>query len=127
MTELSNAPALVTGQGQIQGLHGSVLEGWAFDPSQPDLRLALDVVIDRACVALVRADTYQHDPLADDGFHGFALQLQPAWLSGARRIAVRLANEGPWIGELLELPNEKPVKAESQVPDSQVWYKRIDI
>lgn len=122
MTELSQAPALVTVQGQIQGLHGNVLEGWAFDPAQPDLRLALEVVIDGASVALVRADTYQHDPLAGDGFHGFALQLQPAWLSGARRIAVRLANEGPWIGEPLELPNEKPRKAEAQVPGSQVWY-----
>ncbi|SEP46887.1 Glycosyltransferase, GT2 family [Pseudomonas sp. Snoq117.2] len=122
MTELSQAPALVTVQGQIEGLHGDVLQGWAFDPAQPDLRLALDVVIDGASVALVRADTYQHDPLAGDGFHGFALQLQPAWLSGARRIAIRLANEGPWIGEPLVLPNEKPVKAEAKVPGSQVWY-----
>ncbi|MGE6318935.1 glycosyltransferase family 2 protein [Pseudomonas oryzihabitans] len=122
MTELSQAPALVTVQGQIQGLYGNVLEGWAFDPAQPDLRLALDVFIDGASVALVRADTFQHDPLAGDGFHGFAVQLQPAWLSGARRIAVRLANEGSWIGEPLELPNEKPLKAEAQVPGSQVWY-----
>ena len=122
MTELSQAPALVTVQGQIEGLHGDVLQGWAFDPAQPDLRLALDVVIDGASVALVRADTYQHDPLAGDGFHGFALQLQPVWLSGARRIALRLANEGPWIGEPLSLPNEKPVKAEAKVPGSQVWY-----
>lgn len=122
MTELSQAPALVTVQGQIEGLYGDVLQGWAFDPAQPDLRLALDVVIDGASVALVRADTYQHDPLAGDGFHGFALQLQPAWLSGARRIALRLANEGPWIGEPVSLPNEKPVKAEAKVPGSQVWY-----
>lgn len=122
MTELSKAPALVTVQGQIESLHGDVLQGWAFDPAQPDLRLALDVTIDGASVALVRADTYQHDPLAGDGFHGFALQLQPGWLNGARRIAVRLANEGPWVGEALELPNEKPVKAEAQVPGSQVWY-----
>ncbi|KTT65405.1 glycosyl transferase [Pseudomonas oryzihabitans] len=122
MTELSQAPALVTVQGQIQGLYGDVLEGWAFDPAQPDLRLALDVLIDGASVALVRADTYQQDPLSGDGFHGFALQLQPAWLNGARRIAIRLANDGPWIGEPLELPNEKPVKAEAQVPGSQVWY-----
>lgn len=122
MTELSQASALAMVQGCIEGLYGDVLQGWAFKPALPDLRLALEVVIDGASVALVRADTYQHDPLAGDGFHGFALQLQPAWLSGARRIAIRVANEGPWIGEPLELPSEKPAKADAKVPGSQVWY-----
>ena len=107
-------------EGRIEGLHGGVLQGWACDLAQPDLRLALEVFVDGASVALVRADEYQNGPCLGDGFHGFALQLREAWLADARQIVVRVANGGPRVGDPLELPCEAPVEA--TVPGSQVWY-----
>lgn len=111
-------PALV--EGRLEGLHGGVLFGWACDPTRPGLRLALEVSIDDACVALVRADEYQAAPCMGDGFHGFAVQLREAWLAEARRIVVRVANGGPVVGQPLELPHVAPLEA--TVPGSQVWH-----
>lgn len=108
-------------EGRIEGLYGGVLQGWACDLAQPGLRLALEVFVDGASVALVRADEYQHGPCLGDGFHGFALQLREAWLADARQILVRVANGGPRVGAPLELPRlTTPVEA--TVPGSQVWY-----
>ncbi|KTT46070.1 glycosyl transferase [Pseudomonas oryzihabitans] len=106
--------------GRIESLHGGVLQGWACDLAQPDLRLALEVMIDGAIVALVRADEYQSGPCVGDGFHGFAIQLRETWLADARQISVRVANGGAIVGHPLELPLSPA--CEPSLPGSQVWY-----
>lgn len=111
-------PAIL--DGRIESLHGGVLQGWACDLAQPDLRLALEVIIDGASVALVRADEYQSGACVGDGFHGFAIQLRETWLANARRISVRVANGGAVVGCPLELP--LATLNETSLPGSQVWY-----
>jgi len=113
-------PRPVILDGRIESLHGGVLQGWACDLAQPDLRLALDVMIDGASVALVRADEYQSGPCVGDGFHGFAIQLRETWLANARQISIRVANGGAVVGRPLELPLTTP--NEASLPGSQVWY-----
>jgi len=53
------APPLTSIQGAIVGLVGDVLHGWAFAPQAPDLRLAVEIYVDDAYVALARADLDQ--------------------------------------------------------------------
>ncbi|MBU4609707.1 glycosyltransferase [Achromobacter sp. GG226] len=108
--------------GAITGLYEDVLQGWALDATQPGVRLAVEVYIDGAFVALARADRAQpHDAEDDgDGFHGFAIELRKTWLEDARHIAVRVANQGPWLEGTLVLPAQAP--KEPPVGHSQVWY-----
>ncbi|SEJ14460.1 Glycosyltransferase, GT2 family [Azotobacter beijerinckii] len=115
---LSDAPQPL---GAITGLHGDVLQGWALDPDNPDLRLAVEIYLDHAFVALVRADRQQSLDAPGDGFHGFAVQLRPNWLANARHIAARIANQGPWLEGGIDLPAPA---AQQPVPiATQVYYR----
>lgn len=42
--------------GGLLALHADVIEGWAFDPSNPQQRLAIEIYLNDIFVALVRAD-----------------------------------------------------------------------
>lgn len=108
--------------GAITGLHGDVLQGWAMDQSNPDLRLAVEVYLDHAFVALARADRQQPLDMPGDGFHGFAVQLRPSWLANARHIAVRIANQGSWLEGDISLPVSSSL---NQLPPiaTQVHYR----
>ncbi|MDO4592702.1 MAG: glycosyltransferase family 2 protein [Comamonadaceae bacterium] len=117
--------------GAITGLAGDVLYGWAFDAGAPDVRLAVEIYVNEACVALVRADLDQGMEAADsalgDGFHGFAVLLRKAWLSDGVSISARIANQGPWLGAPLSLPmpnSSTPAAAPSNngPATTQVWY-----
>ncbi|CAM5446039.1 Glycosyl transferase OS=Stutzerimonas stutzeri OX=316 GN=CXK99_09145 PE=3 SV=1 [Stutzerimonas stutzeri] len=90
--------------GGITGLSGDVLHGWAMQVEEPQLRLAVEVYIDHIFVALLRADLEQPLDVPGDGFHGFAIQLSPAWLENAHHISARIANQGPWLSGGLDLP-----------------------
>lgn len=106
--------------GAISGLYGDVLQGWALDTRHPNQRLVIEIFVNGASVALVRADQFHPDATAGDQFHGFAVQLWPAWLSDARYISARVANQDFWLEGTLELPatvNKEPAPAASQV-----WY-----
>ncbi|MFK4136212.1 glycosyltransferase [Pseudomonas luteola] len=107
--------------GSVDGLFGDVLQGWAIDLGDLDLRLALEVYVDGAHVCLVRADQYQAEANHGDGFHGFSVQLKPTWIGGAKQVAVRVANQGPWLGSPLMLPSAQAPTVQS-VASSQVWY-----
>jgi len=116
---LSDAPQC---PGAIIGLYGDVLQGWAMDPGNPDLRLAVEIHLDHVFVALVRADRQQPPDAPGDGFHGFAVQLRPNWLANARHIAARIANQGPWLEGGISLP--APVHARPPDPiATQVQYR----
>ncbi|HCL54900.1 MAG TPA: glycosyl transferase, partial [Pseudomonas sp.] len=78
--------------GAILGLQGDVLHGWAMDNTQQEYRPVVEVLIDGASVAIVRADQYEPSVPAGDRFHGFAVQLRQRWLDEARLITARIAN-----------------------------------
>jgi GT2 family glycosyltransferase len=110
------APATL--KGAIIGLYGDVLQGWAMDIGQPDQRLVIEICIDGACVALVRAEQFQ--PIAEigDQFHGFGVQLRQSWLENARHISARVANQNFNLEGDLALPaapNKDPAPSASQV------------
>lgn len=107
--------------GALTALHGDVLQGWAFDPACPALRLAVEIYIDHVFVALVRADLEQGLDAEGDGFHGFAVQLRKSWLEKARHIAARIANQGPWLDGTLLLSGES-APAQNGPLASQVLY-----
>lgn len=106
--------------GAIIGLYGDVLQGWALDSTQPDQRLVIDVCVDGASVALVRADQFQPDTEAGDQFHGFSVQLKPHWLESARQISAKVANQAFWLLGSLQLP--VGASEDSASIASQVWY-----
>ncbi len=107
--------------GAITGLHGDVLQGWAMDTANPDLRLAVEIYLDHAFVELVRADLEQPLEAPGDGFHGFAVQLRPTWLENTRQISARIANQGPWLEGSLNLPKEPPARQSVPIA-TQVWH-----
>lgn len=108
--------------GAITGLYGDVLQGWAMDPGNPDLRLAVEVYLDHAFVALVRADRQQPADTPGDGFHGFAVQLRPSWLANARHVSARIANHGSWLEGGISLP--APTRPRQPDPiATQVQYR----
>lgn len=106
--------------GAILGLQGDVLHGWAMDNTQQEQRPVVEVFIDGASVALVRADQFEPSTTAGDQFHGFAVQLRQHWLNEARVITAQIANQ-PFVleGQLL-LP--VPPSEDSAGVASQVWH-----
>jgi GT2 family glycosyltransferase len=91
--------------------------GHVLDPSDPDTRFVVELLIDGAPVALGRADRFDAD-LAREGFgdgcYGFGFMVASAALCSARLIEVRLANGEPLGAPLLahELaPSVEPAPA----------------
>ena len=95
-----NAPVL----GALTALNGDVVEGWAYDPGNPALRLIVEIYVDGVYVGVTRADLEQPHDAPGDGFHGFAFQIRSDWLDKARSISARLANQGPWLSGSITLP-----------------------
>jgi GT2 family glycosyltransferase len=107
--------------GAISALQGDVITGWAFDPGEPDLCLAIEIYLNGAFVALVRADLEEEQPGHGDGFHGFAHQIYSGWFDKAHTIAARVANHGPWLAGTIQLPKKTVRQVSSPLP-SQVSY-----
>lgn len=90
-------------QGEITGLYNGYLQGWAYDASNPDLCLAIEVCFDGVYGQLVRADEFvMHAPEAAQ-MHGFTVELKPHWLANAKRVSARVANQGPWLEGSIDL------------------------
>lgn len=106
--------------GAILGLQGDVLHGWAMDNTQPENRPVIEVLIDGASVALVRADQYEPDAPTGDLYNGFSVQLRQRWLDSARSVTARIANHQYPLDGYLALP-AVPSK-DSQSISSQVWH-----
>ncbi|MFJ5182590.1 glycosyltransferase [Pseudomonas fulva] len=106
--------------GAILGLQGDVLHGWAMDTTQQEHRPVVEVFIDGASVALVRADQYEPNAPAGDDFHGFAVQLRQRWLDDARLITAQIANQTFVLEGQLSLP--VPRSDDSAGIASQVWH-----
>lgn len=89
--------------GRVTGLHGTVLQGWATDTSDPDQYLAVEVYYDGLFGHLARADESVIEPEVPPAQgHGFLVRLKPAWLAACRRLTVRVANQGPWLDGAIE-------------------------
>lgn len=112
-----NVPAF---SGAILGLQGDVLHGWAIDNRYPDQRPAVEVFIDEASVALVRADQYEPNAPAGDQYNGFSVQLRQHWIDGARSITAKIANQSFMLEGQLSLPTA-PSEDSASVA-SQVWH-----
>lgn len=112
-----NVPAF---SGAILGLQGDVLHGWAIDNMYPDQRPAVEIVIDGASVALVRADQYEPNAPAGDQYNGFSVQLRQHWIDGARSITAKIANQSFMLEGQLFLP-AAPSKDSASIA-SQVWH-----
>lgn len=106
--------------GAILGLQGDVLHGWAMDNTQQEHRPVVEVLIDGASVALVRADQYEPNAPAGDNFHGFAVQLRQRWLDEARLITAQIANQAFVLDGQLSPP--VPPSEDSAGIASQVWH-----
>jgi len=106
--------------GAILGLQGDVLHGWAMDNAQQEHRPIVEVFIDGASVALVRADQYEPSAPTGDQFHGFAVQLRQRWLDEARLITAQIANQTFVLEGQLSLP--APPSEDSAGIASQVWH-----
>ncbi|MFG0686181.1 glycosyltransferase [Pseudomonas sp. WSY_20] len=106
--------------GAILGLQGDVLHGWAMDNTQQEHRPVVEVFIDGASVALVRADQYEPTAPGGDQFHGFTVQLRQRWLDEARLITAQIANQKFVLDGQLTLP--VPSGEDSVGISSQVWH-----
>lgn len=106
--------------GAITGLYGDVLLGWAMDTAQPDQRLVIEICVDGACVALVRADRYEANAKVGDQFHGFSVQLKKNWLDEACHITARVANQDYQLEGGIKLP-ALPSQDTAAIA-SQVWH-----
>ncbi|SEE34989.1 glycosyltransferase family 2 protein [Pseudomonas coleopterorum] len=106
--------------GLITGLYGDVLQGWALDPSKPALRLVVEVFIDGHSVGFAKANEFHPGADGGDEFNGFALQLRESWLSTAKTISARIANQEKWLEGTVHLPAPSP--ADPAPAASQVWH-----
>lgn len=106
--------------GQITGLYGDVLQGWALNSAKPDMRLVVEIYIDGSSVAFAKASEFHPNVAASDDFNGFAVQLRESWLAGARTISARVANQENWLEGTIQLPTPSP--SEPAPAASQVWH-----
>lgn len=106
--------------GQITGLYGDVLQGWALNLAKPDMRLVVEIYIDGSSVAFAKASEFQRNVPGSDDFNGFAVQLRESWLAGARTISARVANQENWLDGTIQLPTPSP--SEPAPAASQVWH-----
>jgi hypothetical protein len=77
--EAAAAPAI---RGFIDGLSGSRIDGWAFEPAFPTERVVVELRLAGETVATTVADRHRADLVRagiGDAFHGFRFALQPAW------------------------------------------------
>lgn len=112
-----NAPAF---SGAILGLRGDVLYGWAIDNMHPDQRPAVEIFVDRASVALVRADQYEPNAPAGDQYNGFSVQLRQHWIDDAGLISAKIANQPFMLAGELSLP--VALSEDSASVSSQIWH-----
>ncbi|EKT4452352.1 glycosyltransferase family 2 protein [Pseudomonas putida] len=112
--------ALSSFRGCINGLYGDVLQGWAINITQPDQRPVIEIFVDGASVALVRAD--QHEPNAPHGdqFHGFTVQLRQSVLADANLITAQVANADFLLEGEIRLPSYP--RQEAAAATSQIWH-----
>ena len=95
--------------GRCDGLRGSALYGWAWDPARPDAAMEVELWVDGACVARSLADQFRPDLRSNrvgTGRYGWRLPVDLGLVeAGPRQAQVRAANGGVLTDGALELKN----------------------
>ena|GEM_PF-3453754 len=85
-------------QGNLDGLDGNSITGWAFEPARPDVPVTLEVLDGDGVIARVVANRFRADLEAagiGDGRHGFDLKLaRPLSPSVQHTLRVRRVGDG---------------------------------
>lgn len=96
--------------GRCDGLKGSALHGWAWDPTRPDDPVEVELWVDGACVARALADGFRPDLRSNrvgTGRYGWGLPLD---LRGTGteplQVEVRIKDGPPLDGGVLTLRND---------------------
>lgn len=102
------APAAIVGC--CDGLKGSALYGWAWNPSHPDEAVEVELWVGGTCVATCVADAFRPDLRSNGvgtGRYGWRLpvELPPAGQPGLA-VEVRARHGAPLAGGVLELKND---------------------
>ena len=104
--------------GYLDHADHDVIWGWAFDPDQPDNRMALEILVDETPMLRFSADQYRADLAAGPhgGHCGFALRLNNLVSRfTSHSIRIRRADDG---AELAGSPRQ--VEAVEISPDQQL-------
>ena len=82
-------------QGEIDGLIGQGISGWALRPAAPEERLWIELIVDGFSLGIGRAEHF-HPAAASygDGCYGFWIPVPAAVLEQPLEIGVRVANSG---------------------------------
>jgi GT2 family glycosyltransferase len=82
-------------EGQIDGLIGQGLSGWALRPATPEERLWIELIVDGFSLGIGRAEHF-HPKAASygDGCYGFWIPVPAAVVENPLEVGVRVANSG---------------------------------
>lgn len=110
--------SLIEGDMQVRWTAGwrsmasGTLEGWCWNPAEPDARLAVEILVDGAVTGASVADQPRRDLERrgiGDGAHGFSIRIDPALAAGPERlVAVRVVGDGRIVGQQLVGRAEPP-------------------
>ena len=81
--------------GQIDGLVGQGISGWALRPSMPEIRLWIELLVDDVSLGVARAEHFHPEAASfGDGCYGFWIPVPGAVLNETVTIGARVANTG---------------------------------
>ena len=106
--------------GALDGLHETMLFGWAIDRQRPESRVVLEICLDGEAVGCAVADVARSDIApadASDCCHGFVAELGAMAARNGGRFTVRIANTAICLPGQVDLaaPPAPPLAATSQV------------
>ncbi len=87
-SDLRTAPGV---RGFVDGVTGTAIDGWAFEPAHPDERVVVELRLDGQTVATAVADRHRTDLIRagiGDAFHGFRFALKPGLSERRAELAV---------------------------------------
>jgi GT2 family glycosyltransferase len=126
-TQLDAAVSAIRWHGALDGLHGRLLVGWAFDSARPEARVVVEVCIDDLPCGCVVADVARADLAARlralgaaDVCHGFVVDLDAVQGASSGTVSARVANFATPGAQLaggfrLEAPKAPPAGSASGV------------
>ena len=98
LTDASSGPL----EGNLDGMNGATITGWAFDPAHPDTPVVLEILDGDGLIARVNANRFRSDLEAagiGDGRHGFELRLpRPLPAHTRHEIRARRLADGRELG-----------------------------
>jgi hypothetical protein len=127
-----SAPKVVTGA-KLDGVHSlppeqlihSVAAGWAWDPSQPDTPISVDIYDDDKLIATILADKFSEALVKEEignGKHAFVYFYPPS-LSDGKEHTIRICVAGTDIG-LRQTPRKVVISAPAKANKEEVKSKK---